>query len=127
MDANTRPANVPTGQTISRSNFQPTGILGANLVSSNTGEVFGILNIPQKTFAVGERALVLADSDTFSTLVEDSVSTAQGNFNAYNFGADKSNMSVSTREVEISRSRDIFAICASSTKSTSIKGSVIGV
>ena len=127
MDANTRPAIVPDGQTISRSNFQPTGVLGSNLVSSNTGDLFGIMHIPQQTFAVGERAVLVADVDTFSDAGENAISAAETPFNAYNFGTDKTDLTISTRSVVASRPRTFFGICSRTEKSISQVEKIVGV
>ena len=127
MDANTRPATVPDAQTISRSNFQPTGVLGSNLVSSNTGDLFGIMHVPQQTFAVGERAVLIADVDTFSDAADQAVSAAETPFNAYNFGTDKKDLTVSTRSAVVSRPRTFFGICSRSEKSISQVEKTVGV
>jgi len=127
MDANTRPATVPDAQTISRSNFQPTGVLGSNLVSSNTGDLFGIMHVPQQTFAVGERAVLIADVDTFSDAKDNAISAAETPFNAYNFGTDKKDLTVSTRTVVASRPRTFVGICSRSEKSISQVEKTLGV
>ena len=119
MNANTRPATVPDGLGVSRDNFQPTGALGANLVSSNTGEVYGIMHVPQQTFAVGERALLIADADTFGGTAQTALSDAEGTFNAYNFGVDKGDLTISTKTARVNRPRTNVGICSVTNKSTS--------
>ena len=126
MDANTRPATVPSGTTISRDNFQPTGIAGASLVSSNTGEVFGIMQVPEEKFFVGERALLLADVDAFADVQDSSISIAEAAFNAYNFGTTKGDLTISTRSTKVSRPRTFNGMCSTTEKSTSQVEKVVG-
>ena len=105
VNANTRPATVPDGLSVERDNFHPTGVKGANLVSNSTGDLFGIFEIPQGTFFVGERALAVADVDTFSDIQESAISSAEAAYNAYNFSADKSDLTLTTRATDFARRR----------------------
>ena len=125
MNANTRPAVVPDGVTISRDNFHPTGIKGANLVTDSAGNLYGIMEIPEGQFFVGERQLVVADVDTFSDVEETAISQAESPFNAYNFSADKSDLTLTTRTTNISRKRTTTGITARTEKSIQKTQSII--
>ena len=95
----TRPAIVPDGLTVSRDNFHPNGTVGANLVSDSAGNLFGIIQIPEETFFVGERMILVADVDTYTDADELAVSIAETQFNAYNYGVDKQTLTVATKSV----------------------------
>ena len=103
MDANTRPALSTNTTTHSRSTIYAAGDYGANLVTDSTGELFGIMHIPQGTFNVGERHLVIADNVTYSEVAENAVSIADEPFNAFNFGVTKGSLDMNVRSPVISR------------------------
>ena len=64
----TRPANVAEGNDITEANFEPQGVLGANLVSTANGELFGMFNLAANTYHVGDRKLIVADQETFADI-----------------------------------------------------------
>ena len=103
----TQPAVLPNTSKarLSQSDFQSTGSKGDTLVSNSLGQIAGSIYVPQKTFLVGERKIVVADISTYSDIITDSMSWASGNFNAYNFGLDKQSIDISTRSISISKPR----------------------
>ena len=116
VNANTRPATVPDGLAVTRDNMHPQGVKGANLVSDSAGNLYGLFEVPQGLFFVGERALVLADVATYADVAETSISSAEQNFNAYNFSADKSDLTLTTRTTNISRNRTTTGITSRTEK-----------
>ena len=107
VNAQTQPATVNDTDTIAEDNFRTTGALGSNLVSSSTGELFGVFHLPAKTYAVGERQLFIASKSTLASATDGAVSTGSANFNAYNFGVDKSSIQLTTKQIQVSRQRII--------------------
>ena len=95
----TRPANVAEGNDITEANFEPQGVLGANLVSTANGELFGMFNLAANTYHVGDRKLIVADQETFADIDENAMSKSIGTFNAYNYGVDKQTLTVATKSV----------------------------
>ena len=76
MDANTRPALSTNTTSHSRSTIYAAGSYGSSLTTDESGELFGVLHIPQGEFYVGERHVVLADNATYSELANNAVSIA---------------------------------------------------
>jgi hypothetical protein len=103
VNANTRPALSTNATTHSKASIYAAGAYGGNLVTGADGEMFGILHIPANEFAVGERHLVIADNATYDDVAENSISTADEAFNAYNFGIDKGVLDQTTRKTTFGR------------------------
>ncbi len=114
-----QPATCAADDPITRENIRTTGAIGANLVTSSAGELFGVYHLPGRTHAVGEREIVISDKDTANAALAGTVSSGTGTFNAYNFGVDKSSIQLSTRQVQISRNRIITGTSVSSSASRS--------
>ena len=102
MDANTRPALSTNTTSHSRSTIYAAGSYGSSLITDASGELFGVLHIPQGEFYVGERHVILADNATYSELANNAVSLADEPFNAYNFGVETGSINMSTRAPTIS-------------------------
>jgi len=119
VNANTQPATVATTDTIAQDNFRVTGAKGANLVSSNTGELFGVFHLPAKTYAVGERQLLLSEKSTIASTQDNAISTGGADFNAYNFGIDKSSIQLTTKQIAVSRQRIVTGTMVESTSTRS--------
>jgi len=119
VNAQTQPATVADADVISEDNFRVTGALGSNLVSSNTGEMFGVFHLPAKTYAVGERQLFISDKSTVASALDHSMSHGSIDFNAYNFGIDKSSIQLATKQIQVNRSRIVTgtSVESSSTRS----------
>ena len=103
MDANTRPALSTNTTTHSRSTIYAAGAYGGDITTDEFGECFGIIHIPQGEFNVGERRVVLADNQTYSSIEENAVSVADEPFNAYNFGVTKGSIDMNIRIPTITR------------------------
>ena len=80
--------------------YEPTtkfvGATGATLTTDASGTLLGVFYIPENTFFVGERSLLIGDTNNIDTL-ETAVSTAVVSFNAYNFYKDSTNLTVTTK------------------------------
>lgn len=70
---------------------------GAEVKTNENGELFAIFRIPETTFFVGERELVIADVDTFDSIDSAAASLGKIKYNAYNFDVEKAGLTMSTR------------------------------
>jgi hypothetical protein len=77
------------------------GKYGSTIRSTENGELFAIFRIPDSTFFVGERELVIADIDTFDNIDSAAASLGKLKYNAYNFDVEKAGLTASTRFPEI--------------------------
>ena len=71
------------------------------VVTNENGELFAIFRIPENTFFVGERELVIADVDSFDDVETAAASLGKLKYNAYNFSVEKSGLTLSTRPPRI--------------------------
>ena len=121
----TRPAVLTSNSRsrLAQSDFDDVGAKGDALVSNAAGQLAGALYIPQRTFFVGERKLVVADIATYGDIDDDSMSKASGNFNAYNFGIDKQTVDITTRSISISKPRIVTGTSSRTERSSSQQSS----
>jgi hypothetical protein len=75
--------------------FKITGAKGAELRTSDTGQLVGVFYLPEETFYCGDREFIISDSDV--TDLESALSSATSTFNAFNFYKDSSSFSISTK------------------------------
>lgn len=73
-----------------------TGATGATLTTDAKGTLLGVFYIPENTFFVGERSLLISDNNNIDSQ-ESAVSTAIISYNAYNFYKDSTNLTVTTK------------------------------
>jgi len=73
------------------------GRFGTAVRSNERGELFAIFKIPESTFIVGERELVIADVDEFENIDSAAASFGILKYNAYNFNIEKAGLTMSTR------------------------------
>lgn len=93
------PATVPGSVSeVTESHFTITGARGTALVANSRGELAFVFDLPANTFFVGEREILVMDFNDLSS-VESATSTATTRFVAYNFGAEASSVSLSTKSV----------------------------
>jgi hypothetical protein len=80
--------------------FEPSalfkGAMGDTLTTDANGTLIGVFYIPENTFFVGERSLLITDSSNIDTQ-ESAVSTAMISYNAYNFYKDTTSLTVTTK------------------------------
>ena len=88
-------SGISAGATVRRA-----GAFGSPVVSNVNGEIFAVFNIPENTFIVGERELIIADVETFENIDTASASSGKLKYNAYNFSIDKTGLTISTRRPE---------------------------
>ena len=105
VDAQCQPATVDADDTIEAANFRTTGALGDAITSTADGELFALFHLPSRTYPVGERELVVSDKSTTDAALRSTMSSAGGTFNAYNFGIDKSSIQLTTKQLNVSKSR----------------------
>lgn len=74
-----------------------SGRYNVPISTNERGELFAIFNIPESTFFVGERELIIADVDSFENISSASASIGKLKYNAYNFDVEKSGLTTSTR------------------------------
>jgi hypothetical protein len=74
---------------------------GTPVVTNENGELFAIFRIPESTFFVGERELVIADVDSFENIDSAAASVGKLKYNAYNFDVEKAGLTLATRFPDI--------------------------
>lgn len=74
---------------------------GVPVRTNDNGELFAIFRIPESTFFVGERELVIADVDSFENIDSAAASVGKLKYNAYNFDVEKAGLTLSTRFPDI--------------------------
>jgi hypothetical protein len=77
------------------------GSYGSSIRTNDNGELFAIFRIPESTFFVGERELVIADVDSFENIDSAAASVGKLKYNAYNFDVEKAGLTLSTRFPDI--------------------------
>lgn len=102
VDTYVTPAVVNLENTIQPSSFQPIGARGTALSTNERGEAFFILDVPEGTFYVGDRKVVVMNESSISGL-NGALSVAIGFFRAFNFSMERTGITVSTRQPSISR------------------------
>jgi hypothetical protein len=70
---------------------------GEPVRTNERGELFAIFRIPESTFFVGERELVIADIDSYENIDSAAASIGKLKYNAYNFDVQKAGLTTSTR------------------------------
>ncbi len=73
------------------------GSFGQPIRTNDNGELFAVFKIPENTFFVGERELVVADVDEFENIDSAAASLGKLKYNAYNFDVEKAGLTLSTR------------------------------
>lgn len=73
-----------------------TGPVGSALTTDSTGTLTGVFYVPEETFFVGDRPLLITDTNDINSL-ETAISSASATFSAYNFYKDTSRLSVTTK------------------------------
>jgi hypothetical protein len=77
-------------------NFSFTGPVGADLVANSTGGLAGAFFIPGNTFNVGQREVLIVDTDDIES-ADSAVSKATSPYNAYNFTKEMTNVTMVTK------------------------------
>ena len=74
-----------------------SGSYGQTVKTNENGELFATFRIPENSFFVGERELVIADVDNFENIDSAAASVGKLKYNAYNFDVEKAGLTMSTR------------------------------
>lgn len=98
----TTPAAISVFTNVNANSFVAIGARGSSLVANATGEVAGFVDIPGNTFFVGERSVVLMDASDVSSETS-ATSKAIGNFVAYSYGVNKTNLSIATKTINVAQ------------------------
>jgi hypothetical protein len=77
------------------------GEFGISVKTNVNGELFAIFKIPERTFFVGERELVVVDVSSFDNIDSAAASLGKLKYNAYNFSSEKVGLTLSTRQPTI--------------------------
>lgn len=78
-----------------------SGNYGSVIRTNDNGELFAVFKIPENTFLVGERELVITDVDSFENINSAAASIGRIKYNAYNFSVEKTGLTASVRTPEI--------------------------
>jgi len=100
VSSSVTPATLNTFTNVNENSFTITGAKGATLVASATGQLAGHIDLPGGTFFVGERNIVIMDVDNVASETSAS-SKAVASFVAYAYGVNKTNLSISTKTVDV--------------------------
>jgi hypothetical protein len=91
-------AHITPGTTVDEArDVQPFGNAGDPVVSDASGVIRAIFTIPEETFFVGERVLVVTDVDQLDSIESAATSHGRVTYHAYNIGVDKSSLTATTR------------------------------
>jgi hypothetical protein len=71
---------------------------GTPVRTNEFGELFAVFRIPNETFFVGERELIVTDVDSIDDIDSASASIGRLKYNAYNFSIEKTSLTLSTRQ-----------------------------
>lgn len=82
------------------SSFVATGAIGSPLIANSMGAVAGYIDIPKSTYFVGERSVVLMDVDNVESEAT-ATSRGFGKFTAYAFSGNRTNLSISTKTIDV--------------------------
>ena len=90
------------------------GSFGRSIRTNDNGELFAVFKIPENTFFVGERELVVADVDDFENIDSAAASLGKLKYNAYNFDVEKAGLTMSTRfpSIEVLEERTTRTVMA---------------
>jgi hypothetical protein len=95
------PASVDlTLTTLTPSAFVTAGAIGSPLIANSSGVVAGYIDIPKTTYFVGERSVVLMDVDNVASEAT-ATSRGFGKFTAYAFAGNRTNLSISTKTIDV--------------------------
>lgn len=98
------PGELVSGDEISQEsvrNIKATSVAGQPLVANDNGEVFFIFNLPEATFYVGDRMLLVSDVSDYNNIETASTSAAYLTYRAYNFSTEMGSLTLSTRVPEV--------------------------
>ena len=93
--------DLPTAQASSSPRVVRDGNFGTAVKTNANGELFAIFKIPENTFLVGERELVVTDIDNYDDIESASASFGKLKYNAYNFNVEKAGLTAATRFPDI--------------------------
>jgi len=94
------PASITVFTNVTENSFTVTGAKGAALVAGDNGQLAGYIDLPGGTFFVGERNVVIMDVDATASETS-ATSKAVGSFVAYAYGVNKTNLSLSTKTIDV--------------------------
>jgi len=77
-----------------------SGEYGAAITANSNGELFAVFNIPENTFFVGERELIITDVSSLDNIESAAASLGKLKYNAYNFSEERAGLTISTRPPE---------------------------
>lgn len=98
VNAHVRPGTTDANDARSVGRF---GALNAAVMTDANGVIRAVFTIPENTFYVGDRTLVVTDVDTFAAIDSSSTSKAEIEYHAYNIAQSKSNLSTRVPEMSI--------------------------
>lgn len=87
-----------TGGQVTKNDLVITGLKGTQLVADATGTIAAIFYLPDNTFFVGERELIVTDVNDYASL-SSATSKASTKYNAFNLDVAKSNVTTQSLNV----------------------------
>lgn len=77
------------------------GTTSASVITNANGSLAAIFTIPEKTFYVGDRVLLVSDVDNIDSVESAGTSGGSITYRAYNFSVNKQGLTLTTREPDI--------------------------
>jgi hypothetical protein len=109
VDVNTSvvPANIGTNKKISE--LKRAGKFGVvhEILSDSNGTLRAIFRIPEETFYVGDRELVIADVSDLNSIESAATSVTSATYRGYNFSVEKTPLEVTTRETSFAKATTV--------------------
>lgn len=104
VDVNTSVIPGNQGDTRSISDIRRSGSFGVShqIKSDSKGTLRAIFRIPENTFFVGDRELLITDVDSL-TSIEAATSTTRATYRGYNFSVEKTPFEITTREASLTK------------------------
>ena len=101
--ANVYPGTIDTSPTeFNVEDVEISGELNAPVRSDENGTLAAVFRIPAATFFVGQTTLEVVDVDSYANIESASTSYGKALYRAYSFDISKSELSVTTRSVDVS-------------------------
>jgi hypothetical protein len=101
--ANIYPGTIDTSTSeFNVEDVEISGNLGAAVRTDQNGTLAAVFRIPVATFFVGQSTLEVVDVDTYANIESASTSYGKASYRAYSFDISKSELSTTTRTVDVS-------------------------
>ena len=98
---------VGAGTEYNVADVEINGLLGAAVRTDSEGTLSAVFNLPEATYWVGENTLEITDVSSYINISSAKTSYSKAIYRAYNFSIGKSELSTTTRTVDIDTAQSI--------------------